>query len=190
MIALADIENTNASDVLDDHNDNDCDDCRYGKDCRYECRCKNGAKCDPTSGQVIKSITPSLLYESWSWSMMMVRTMMVWYIIMMIMMVQICQRYYLEFLIAVWWVSLFNHTALVSLVNYHPMMMMMMMININNICFHPTQPSENKAQATSQQLSIQLQTLLKTTITCPDFEVQFFFPCCLACHVNDRKEQS
>ena len=64
MIALADIENTNASDVLDDHNDNDCDDCRYGKDCRYECRCKNGAKCDPTSGQVIKSITPSLLYES------------------------------------------------------------------------------------------------------------------------------
>ena len=61
MIALADIENTNAGDAIDDHNDNDC---RYGKDCRYECRCKNGAKCDPTSGQVIKSITPSLLYES------------------------------------------------------------------------------------------------------------------------------
>ena len=62
MIALADIENTNAGDAIDDHNDNDCDDCRYGKDCRYECRCKNGAKCDPTSGQVIKSITPSLMY--------------------------------------------------------------------------------------------------------------------------------
>ena len=29
--------------------------CRYGKDCRYECRCKNGAKCDPTSGQVLLS---------------------------------------------------------------------------------------------------------------------------------------
>ena len=29
--------------------------CRYGKDCRYECRCKNGAKCDPTSGQVLQS---------------------------------------------------------------------------------------------------------------------------------------
>ena len=38
--------------------------CRYGKDCRYECRCKNGAKCDPTSGQVLLS---SLL--SW-WAMM------------------------------------------------------------------------------------------------------------------------
>ena len=41
MIALADIEktaNTSAGDVIDDHNDNDCDDCRYRKHCKYKFR--------------------------------------------------------------------------------------------------------------------------------------------------------